>query len=47
MRWLSRLRRWMDRRKEPQMIYVLPWQIQRYMNNRDYRWKRYNGPVHQ
>lgn len=47
MRWLSRLRRWMDRRRQPYHVWITPDQYRLYTNNSNYRAKRYNGPVHQ
>ena len=40
MRWLSRLRRWMDRRKQPQVRYLNEYEWMLLVGGMNYRDKR-------
>ena len=41
--WLSRLKRALDRWREPMPVYITPLQMRLYAQGRNHRWKRRYG----
>ena len=43
--FISRIRRWYDRRREPRAVTITPAQWALYLNNYDYRSRRYHHGI--